>query len=222
MPYYKPEQIISQSYGFNTAALYSSSASAHIDTSVSVQYLEIDDIISFTRVDVPVSISLATSATANTAAMNVSAVYQLGSISGSTFTPLVGGSSTTTYTWASNSGVYSSLTGQRVMSFPLATQLTPGRYYLAIQLSTHSTSSIGTATTALRGTISPIFGTIASSATMFGDISAATNATNNPIAWRGMNSVSRSATSQTMQLSQMTMSGTHWNRANVVVYFRNV
>ena len=98
--------------------------------------------ISFSRVDIPVSMSLSTAGTTATAAMAVSAVGVIYSRNASTLNAIVGQSSTTTYSYASNTGVFSSLSGARLWSFNLATQLSAGEYYLGFQLST-ATSSVG-------------------------------------------------------------------------------
>lgn len=220
MPLFTPDYVITDRYLVNTAAFYSSTTFAHVDTSLSINAFQIEDNIQFSQVAMPVVISLATSAAANTAAMNLSAWYAIYTRSGSTLTPFIGGSSTTTYTWASNSGVYSSLTGQRLLTLALSTQMTPGQYYLGVAFSTASNSSIGTATTALRGTISPIVGTVFT-ATQWGEMSAATAQTLNPLKQgQGVQSVSMSATSQTLQLSNITQSGTHFVRGNNILLFR--
>ena len=205
----------------NPDAFYSSSTSAHVDTSVSIMRLEVPAAVSFSRIDFPVSVSLATSATAATAAMNLSATMVLYTRTAQTLNPFVGLLSTTTYTWASNSGVYSSLTGPRVLSFNIATVIGPGEYYAAVALSTASNSSIGTATTALRGTISPILGT-SYSVLPFQDMSAATAATSNAVRYgQGMYNASISATNQTLSASGITMTGATAFRANGILIFRN-
>lgn len=211
------------SWFHNSAALYSSSLFAHIDNTVSLAHIQIPQDISFSRVDWPVSISVATNSN-NTSFgfMQLSAVYVLYTRNASTLLPIVGGSSTTTYTWQSVTGVYSSLTGPRMMSFPLATALTPGDYWMGVQLITVSNAGSGAASTALRGTISPIVGT-SYSVLPFQDMSASTAGTNNLIApFQGLNSVSISNTTMTHQLTQMTHTNTHGIRANMVFIFRNL
>jgi fibronectin-binding autotransporter adhesin len=211
-----------RSFAFwNSAALFSSTTFAHIDTSLSLGKMLLHEPVSFSRMDIPVSISLATAATTATAAMNLSAIAVIYSRNGSTLNPIVGQSSTTTYTWASNSGVFSSINGPRMLSFNLATRLSAGEYYVGIQFSTHSTSSIGLSTTALRATIAMLLGT-SYSASAFADMSQATNQTINPMYFmRGMNSVSISNTTMTQQASQLTMTGTHAIRANFPVLLKN-
>lgn len=210
----------------NSAAMYSSStASAGIGNgSVSFVRMLIPQNLSFTRVDIPMSVSGATSAAANTAAMALSAVGVIYSRSGATLNPIFGQSSTTTYSYASNTGVYSSIRGARMFSFNLATNLSAGEYYLGIQMSS-ATSSVGTATTSLGWTVAPIIGT-SYSVLPWQEMSAATNASINlyqPL--QGMGTVSISNTTQTFQQSQITQSGgtsvSNAMRANLIVMFRN-
>jgi hypothetical protein len=154
--------------------------------------------------------------------MNVEATMVLYTRSGSTLTPIVGVLSTTTYTWASNSGVYSSLTGARLLTFALATRITAGEYYIAWALSTRSTSSIGAATTALRGTISPILGTRYTQLPWL-SLSQLTAATINSLyPMAGMYSISISVTSQTLQMSAVTVTGLTAMRANCIMVLRNI
>ncbi|HUS26089.1 MAG TPA: hypothetical protein VMY99_01955 [Nevskiaceae bacterium] len=204
----------------NSAAMYSSSTSAMVNTSVSLVRMLIPEQLSFSRVDVPVSVSGATQSSANTAAMALSAVGVLYSRNASTLNPIVGQSSTTTYSYASNTGVYSSITGPRMLSFNLATSLTAGEYYFGFQLSS-ATSSVGTATTNLGWTVAPVFGT-SYTVLPWQDISAATNQTINlyqPL--QGMKSIAITNTTMTHQQSQITQSGATAIRANLVVILRN-
>lgn len=204
----------------NSAAMYSSSTLNMINTSMSLVRMLIPEQISFSRLEVAVSVSGATAATANTAAMALSAVGVLYSRSNATLTPIIGQSSATTYSYASNTGVYSSITGPRLLSFNLGTSLTAGEYYFGLQLSS-ATSSVGTATTNLGWSIAPVFGT---SNTVFAwqNLSAASATSANlyqPM--QGVKTASISNTSQTIQQSQVNHSGTLGARANMVVVFRN-
>ena len=205
----------------NTAALYSSSTSNMALTSMSLIRLTAPVAVAFSRADFPVSISLASSAAANTAALNISAVYVLYSRNGSTLNPIVGGSSTTTYTWASSTAAYTLLTGPRMLSFPIQSTITPGEYYLGIQLSTASTSSIGTATTALSATIAPIYGTSLTSR-HFDYMSLDPSVSQNPLAqMQGVLSVQITNTTQTINRTDIRMSGTALIRANNIAILRN-
>ncbi len=204
----------------NSAAIYSSTTFAAANTSVSLARMILDNAVSFSRVDIPVSISGGTQSSANTAAVAFTAFGVLYSRNGSTLNPIVGQSSSNSYSYASNTGFYSSITGPRVMSFNLATSLVPGEYYMGLQISS-ATSSVGTATTAPGFTFAPIAGS-SYSAVAWQDFSAASNASINlfqPL--QGVNNVSISATNQTHQQSQITQSGTHGVRGNFIVIFRN-
>ena len=197
-----------------------SSSSNMQATVVSLQDFEVQVPVALTRVEVPVIIALGTSATANTAANVQSWVWGLYSSSGDTLTPISAGSSTATYTWASNTGRFSSLTGARLISFAMNTTLTPGHYVWGMQASSASTSSIGTATTRLSMTIAPVYGNMVQSS--WAPIDAATSNSSNPLfPWRGQNTVSLSNVTQTMQRSQIVQGGNGWLRANNVLILRS-
>jgi hypothetical protein len=204
----------------NSAAMYSSSTLNMVNASVSLVRMLIPEQISFSRVELAVSVSGATQSSANTAAMALSAVGVIYSRNNSTLNPIIGQSSTSTYSYASNTGVYASVTGARLLSFNLATSLPAGEYYFGVQLSS-ATSSIGTATTNLAWSIAPVFGT-SYTVLPWQNLSAASATSINmyqPL--QGVNTVSISNTSQTMQQSQINHSGTLGARANMVVIFRN-
>lgn len=207
----------------NTAALYSSSSSAMVNTSVSFVRMQIPHYVSFSRVDVPMSISLQTQSSTNTAGNRQSWVYAIYTRNASTITPLVGGSVSSTLTWASSTGKYSSLTGVRLLSFGLATALTPGEYYFGLQASTSTYSATEAANTTNRGaTIAPIHAT-SFTATPWRDMSALTAASINDLYhMQGVGSISLSATAQTYQASNITMSGVSAQQANMIVILRNV
>lgn len=209
-------------YNHNTAALYSSSSGNMINTSVSIAYVPIVEAVAFSRVDIPVSIDVSTQGTTATNAVDISAIGVFYTRNGSTLSPIVGQSSTTTYTWASNTGVYSSLTGPRLLSFNIATTLTAGEYWFAMQLSSHSGSSIGASTTLGSMTIAPIHGT-SYTVLPWANISAATASTINTLfPMQGMNSVSIANTTQSHQQSQITQYGATAQSANMILILRNV
>ena len=138
-----------------------------------------------------------------------------------TFNPVVGVANTQTISWVSNSGIYSSVTGPRLFSFPLQSTLTPGEYWLGLQVVSSSGFTLGGGnTTALNATMSMILlGNGPATATAYADFNAATNATTNVIP-AGLNSVSLTATNQTCQTSQWTVTGTCWSRAGIPINFR--
>ena len=212
------------SYYYNTAALYSIVASGQTNASASVIFMQIPQDVSFTRVDIPVSFQTASSAVNATAAVAFSNVAVLYSRNGISLNPIVGASNTITVSWVSNTGIASSATGARLLSFGLASTISPGMYWLGLHVSTTSAISTGTATTALNGTLSMLLGGGVASvtATLLGDFNAATNASVN-VLWplQGLISSAITATSQTLQQSQITQSGVGLVRANPIVIFRN-
>jgi hypothetical protein len=197
----------------------SSAGSAMTQGSMSFQRVYIPNGITITRVDVPLLISLASSAAANTGNLLISSGCVLYTVSGgSTLNPIVGAFGTTTYTHASNTANFNSVTGPRYASFPIATALPPGEYYVGVQLSTNNNSSIGTATTALGAMISIQHGAIytASQWAEFGAVSA-TSVNMRPFV--GV-AASVTATGATQQMSNITQTGTALMRANIPIGFR--
>jgi hypothetical protein len=86
------------------------------------RYLQVEEYISLSEVDVPVMFSISSAANANTAAIAITSAAVIHSINGSTLSPIVGFASTTTLSYASNSANYSSLFGGRYYTFPIASQ----------------------------------------------------------------------------------------------------
>lgn len=207
----------------NSNAMYSSSSSAISQaTNVTVIRFIARELASFTRVDIPYIVSLATAAASNTAAHSLSKVMNLYTRNGSTLNAITGTSQTEIFSWASNSANFANLTGPRLISFPLATAITPGEYYIGYYLSTVTFSSVGAAnTTNLGGTYGPIFYTGPQTATMWAQLGSATAATSSPVSFmQGVQSISLSATNQTIQATNVTQSGTAAARAGQVLLFR--
>lgn len=192
------------------------------NTRVSFRRIEVQRPISMTRVDVPFVLAIDSTADAATGNIVFTSGLVIYSRNGSTLSPIVGATGNTTHTWASNSANFSSVSGGRYASFPIATVLQPGVYYVALQLSTTNNSSIGTSTTQLGNTISmPIGSTYTGSG--FQDFGALSNvSTSALVMFQGQCSVSLSATNQTYQMSHISMSGTANVAANFHVVARNI
>jgi hypothetical protein len=171
-----------------------------------------------TRVDIPILIAMTSSAAANTGNLLISSGLVIYSAAGSTLNPIVGAFGTTTYTHASNTANYNSVTGPRFASFPIATALSPGEYFVGVQLSTNNNSSIGTATTAIAVAISLQHGAIYT-ASQWQEFGAATATSVNMRPFVGV-AASVTATGDTRQMSQITQTGTALMRANIPVGFR--
>lgn len=195
------------------------SSSQQTNGSASFRYIQVGEPVSFTRVDVPILVSLGSSGTTNTGDIEISSGMVLYSRSGSTLSPIVGAFGTTTISWASNTSNWSNLTGGKNVSFPIASSLTPGEYWVGFQLSTTNNSSIGLSTTLLGNTLSMLVGSTYT-ASQIGDFGSTYVASQNVIS-QGVNSVTITATGMTIPMSNITASGTAGVAANFPVIFRN-
>lgn len=219
---------VTASYGNNaTMSVYDFapigqfSSSQQTNSQVSIRYFQVLQDVSFTRLDIPMNLSLASTTTAATANVVFTSGAVIYTRNGSTLSPIVGALGTTTYTWASNTANYSSVIGGRYASFPIATALTPGEYYLGALLSTTNNASIGTATTALGNTVSVFVGSYltAQNFAEFGNVTSASTTGLWPV--QGLVSVNLTATNQTYQWSQISQSGAPGMRANLFFRLRN-
>jgi hypothetical protein len=199
------------------------SSSAQTQSSASIQYVPLDQYISFSRVDIPVSVSVASSGAASSAYFVLTNYMLLFTRNGSTLSPLVGTSQVQTIgPWFSNGASLSNVTGYRYLSFPLATMLGPGEYWVGVGISSSSGfTSGGGATTALNATIAmQFYSGPASTGTAFADFGSSPSASTN-VQMLGLNNTNFSATSQTVQFGNMTVTGTAMVRANIPLIFRN-
>jgi hypothetical protein len=183
------------------------SSSGMTNSQMSLRYFSLDDHISFSKIEIPINVSLTSSATAATGNIVFSSGAVIYSANGSTLNPIVGQLASTTHTWASNNTNYSNVIGGRYASFGLATALTPGEYWLGVYLSTTNNSSIGTATTAQN----------------FVDFGQSTGVSSiGPVFMQGLISQVITNTTQTFQASQITMSGAQGLRGNILFNLRNI
>lgn len=207
----------------NSAAFYSSSSGNMINGTMSIARMLLPNQISFSRVDIPLSVSVSTSGNNSSAGVAQTAYGVIYTRSGSTLNPIVGQSSTTSFSYSSSGGAFVSISGPRVMSFNLATMLTAGEYYFGLQLST-ATSAVNTSgTTNLGWSVSPVYGT-SNSVAPWTDMNSATNQTVNALLpLQGINSATINNTTITLQQSQITQSGgtSGGLRGNIIVIFRN-
>jgi hypothetical protein len=195
------------------------SSSAMANGNASFRYFVLENPVSFSRVDVPIVVSLSSSATANTADLNISSGIVIYSRNASTLSPIMGSFGTTTYTWASGTSNFSSLTGGKFASFALGGSLPAGEYWIGFQLSTTNNSSIGTATTQLANSISVLHGSVYS-LSGFGNFGNTFSASTNFL-MNGMFTNTITATNQTIALSNISMTGTQGARAYFPFQMRN-
>ena len=196
-----------------------STSQQQTNASASFRYIQLEQGVTFTRVDVPCLVSMSNAATTATADMNVSSGLVIYTRNASTLSPITGAFGTTTYTWASNSSNYSNLTGGKNFSFPINGSLTPGEYWVGFQISTTDNSSIGLSTTLLGNTISMILGA-SYSASQIDDFGATYSASQNVIS-QGMYTATITATNQTIAMSNISAVGTNGMAGNFPVIFRN-
>jgi hypothetical protein len=185
----------------------------------SIQRFDLPGAVTFSRVDIPMLFSMASSATTNTGAMAVSSALILYTRSGSTLSPILGTLDNTTYTWASNTSNFGSVTGPRLVSFPLASALYPGEYYAYFHFSTKS-SSVGLSTTNLAVSASLIVHSTYS-ASNWADFGQNTANSSGIALGQGTISSLVSNSTQTIQMSQVTASGAAMFVANFPLLFRN-
>jgi hypothetical protein len=186
--------------------------------SASIRYLQLDYPVTFSRVDIPIVLSLSTSATTNTAAFLISAGLVIYSRTGSTLSPIAGTLSSTSYSWASNSANFSSITGGKNLSFAIGTSLSMGEYWIGAQLSTATTSS-GASTTNLGNTIYVPYGAI-DTGNQYGDFGNTYSQSQN-VSTQGIFSNTITATNQTLAMSNISATGVPYQAGNFPVIFRN-
>jgi len=197
------------------------SSSQQTNSQISFRYIYLDNYISMTRLDVPMILTLVSTTRSNTANVVFTSGCVIYSLNGSTLNPIVGNTGSTTYSWASDSANYSNIIGLRAASFPLATLLTPGEYWIGLHISTTNNSSIGAATTQLDNSISVLCGSTYT-ALNYAEFGSTTGAnTNGLVPMQGLCSISISNTTMTFQQSQISVSGVNGFRANFHVVFRN-
>ncbi len=208
-------------YYWPAIQLYSAqSSSSFTNGSMSLQYVPLYNWVTFTRVDTPLMVSVGSSATAATAAVGITAGLCFYTLNGSTLNPVLGVQASSTFTWASNTANFSNLSGIRYLSFGLGTLMSPGEYYAGVWLSTTSGLSVGTATSNNNITFSQFYQNPEFLSSGCGDFNSAISATSN-ILYIGCLSSNFTATSQTLQLSQFTFTGTAFARGNYALIFRN-
>lgn len=195
------------------------SSSAMVNANASFRYFFLNHPISFSRIDVPIQVSLSSSATANTANLLISSGLVIYTRNGSTLNPVSGSFGTTTHTWASNTANFSSLTGGKFASFALGGSLPAGEYWVGFQLSTKNNSSIGTATTALANSISLMHGSVYS-LSGFGNFGNTYSMSTNFL-MNGLLTGTITATGQTISMSNLSVTGTAGARAYIPIMFRN-
>ena len=190
---------------------------------MSFQYFPVSDAFTASRLDVLIGMSQASSATANTFGMGITAIAGLYSNVSSSLLALTTGSTNTSYSCASNSAGFTQLnqTAIRAVSCPLAISAYPGEYFVGFAWSTNTISS-GTATTALGQTFSIYGGNALQSALNFAiEFTNATATSAGLYAGMGIHSVSQSYPAASYAVSDINGTGANLSAANIALVFRN-
>src|SRR5258708_30915295 len=183
---------------------------------------KIEDDITFSRVDLPVFVSLSGSTSQITLAVAISSALVLYSNNAGTLSPIAGLTSQTTFSCASNTSNFANFSVARYGSFGVATSLSRGEYCVGWSSST-ATSSVGTATTSAANQfqvswlVGIITGTGTSGFTDFGNVLPVSS----NLFFAGNFSNSLTATNQTLAQTDFTVTGSAQAVANVPIMFRN-
>lgn len=192
--------------------------SANINTQASFNSFVVQGgALSFTRVDQAVSQNIATTNNNSTAGINITGSLVIFSRSGATLNSIASATMQASQTWSSNNT--SNVTGAMILSYGLATLLTNGSYWFAVQLSTTNTGGIitGANTTALANTLS--IGVLQGSLNVnYRDYDGASAASYGWFSGRGINSSTGNITEVSM--SNITVSGTLGIRGAVALRFQ--
>ena len=212
----------SQRFQYPSGAL--SALSAFGNGSFSINRMDVQNIVTATRVDMPVLMSVASSATANTWGFAMTAFAAVYTKNGSTLSSISSASQTLSFSAASNTAGSTQMipAAIRPVSVPMNVYMTPGEYYVGYGISTN-TSSLGTATTANGITISAFGGLGYSSAIAHvGDFTATTNTSTGLFGGMGVYSAAISTVPPAVSLSAINQTGSYYSRANIGIIFRNI
>jgi hypothetical protein len=192
------------------------------NASASFQYLAAQGAITGTRIDALASWSGASSATANTCAVAISAYAAIYTNNALTLSSLSSGSTQTTYSYASNSAGHTELTAGaiRPISCPVNFNIAPGEYLVGFNVVT-ATSSIGTATTNLAQTISMMGGNQFQSAINYAEFGSNTASSTNLIGGMGIYTAATTGLPGSVALSNLAQTGASLSQANIAMVFRN-
>lgn len=207
-----------------------SNGAAFGNGSLSFNYYQCLEPLTATRLDCLFNWAGATSATANTGAVAMTAyggVYSLSQVTGTggttnVLTALSIGSTQTTYTYASNNSGNSQLTASaiRPVSVPVNLNMGDGEYFVAFGLSTNS-SSIGTATTALAQSISIMAALTNQTAVNYAEFTAATTANSNLYYGMGVYSAATAILPGSVPVTAINQTGANLLAANFAFVMRN-
>jgi hypothetical protein len=190
--------------------------------SISVQYVPVGWPVTASRVDALVSWAGASTASAVTMGIAMSAYAAIFTNNAGTLSSLSSGSTQTTYTYASNNaGQTQLLTGAvRPISVPVNVSMTPGEYFVAFNFSTNSTS-VGAATTNLAQSISMMGGNLLQTAVNYAEFTNQTASSTNLLGGMGVYTATSAGIGGTLGLANIAQTGASLSQANIGIVFRN-
>jgi hypothetical protein len=191
--------------------------------SMSIQYMQLDEALVASRLDVPFAWSAGSAATTATMAIVMTVNAGVYTRANSTaLSSVATGSTQTTYSYASNSAGNTQLLANaiRPVSCPINVSLMPGEYWVGFNLSTNS-SSIGLSTTNLGQTISVYGGANIQTALQWAEFTNVTNSTTNMYGGMGIYSAATAATLTSIGLANIVQTGASLSQANIGLVFRN-
>jgi hypothetical protein len=186
---------------------------APANDSASIQFLPVREALTATRLELSVSVSVASAANNSSAALLYTLSAYLYTKNGATLNSVSSGSGAGTHTWSSNAT--GSMTGGRYFSAAINVNATAGNYFVGLHLSTRATGHAGPGSTSLGNTLVMLgVGTAMAGAFTFGAFNAVTASSDG---WYtvGVNSSTGNLTA--VSLSNLTQAGTGFQRANVAL-----
>jgi len=192
--------------------------------SFSLNRVQMDVLMSATRMDVPFLVSVQSALNTATWALAVTAFGAIYTKNNSTLSSLSSGSTAWSVSLASNTAGQTQIVPHaiRPMSVPININMTPGEYYVGFGISTNA-SSVGVLTTALNNTWSVMGGIIYSSAVpQVGEFTASTNTSTGLFGGQGIYSSAISTVPPTVNLSDINQTGSYYARGNMGIIFRNI
>lgn len=186
---------------------------APANNSATIQFLPLREALTATRLEVPVSVSIASAANNSSGAILYTLSAWLYTKNANTLNTVSSGSGAGTHTWSSNAT--GSISGGRIFSAALNVNAAPGNYFVGLHLSTRATGHAGPGSTSLGNTLNMFgVGTAMAGAVTFGDFNANTASSQG---WYtvGLNSSTGNMTQ--VSLSNVTQAGSGFQRANIAL-----
>jgi hypothetical protein len=191
--------------------------SAPVNASASFQYINVQNVISGSRIDLLMAHQGTSSAANTTGGFIYSAYAAIYTVNGSSLSSLSSGSTQTTYTYNSNTAGNTWLTQSNIIpiSVPVNFNMTGGEYIIGFNFITAATGS------AFGQTWSVMGGNDLQSALNYAELGSASAASVNLIKGKGVYSAASTGLAAAYSLSGIVQTGSSLSQANVALVFRN-